>query len=351
MTAEIRENCVKTERHTSFFLSAGPADGVAVIFVHGWPELSRSWRHQLPVIGGLGFRAVAPDMRGYGRSSVYPALADYALEHIVADMIALADALGIAKAIWVGHDWGSPVVWAIAQQHPDRCHGVANLCLPYLPGGFSIETTLPFADRTLYPEDQFPAAQWDYTLFYRENFTAAHQAFDANPRAFVKLVFRATDRATLGQIPITALVRAHGGWFGPGASAPDLPRDTTVITQEDEDAYIEALVRNGFFGADAWYMNTDANAAYAERARANWRLEMPVLFLHAKYDGVCETLVSRLAEPMRENCASLSEAVVLSGHWMAQERPNDVNSALVRWLAVQFPQLWAGAETNFTGPD
>lgn len=340
MTADIRENVLKTVRHSSFYLSAGPDVATPLIFVHGWPELSRSWRHQLPVFGGMGFRAIAPDMRGYGRSSVYPALSDYALEHIVFDMIELVDALGIDKAVWVGHDWGSPVVWALAQQHPGRCHGVANLCLPYLPEGFSIEAALPYADRTLYPEDRFPAAQWDYHLFYRENFDAAHKAFDANPRAFVKLVFRAADPASLGQIPVTAMVRAQGGWFGPGAPAPDLPRDDSVITQADEDAYTEALTRNGFFGADAWYMNSAANAAYAAAARDRWRLEMPVLFLHARYDSVCETLVSRLAESMREWCTDLSEAVVPSGHWMAQERPGHVNAALTRWLAAKLPGLW-----------
>ena len=75
-------------------------------------------------------------MRGYGRSTVYDRHADYALEHIVGDMIGLADALGIGKAVWVGQDWGSPVVWSIASHHPSRCHRVANLCVPYAPSCF-----------------------------------------------------------------------------------------------------------------------------------------------------------------------------------------------------------------------
>lgn len=340
MPHEIREQSLRTLRHTSFYLECGPEAGVPMIFVHGWPELSRSWRHQLPVFAALGFRCIAPDMRGYGRSSVYTAHADYALENAVTDMIELLDALGAEKAVWVGHDWGAPVVWAIAQHHPDRCHGVANLCLPYLPQGFSIEAALPYVDRSMYPEAEFPAAQWDYHLFYRESFTAAHSAFDADPRAFVKLVFRAADPASLGTRPVTAMVRAQGGWFGPGAPAPDLPRDESLLSQADEDAYTEALTRNGFFGADSWYMNSDANAAYATRALANWRLPMPVLFLHARYDNVCETLVSSLAEPMRAHCADLSEATVTSGHWMAQEAPVAVNVALAKWLAARFGDLF-----------
>ena len=78
------------------------ADAPPIIFVHGWPELSISWRHQLPCFAALGFRAIAPDMRGYGRSTVHPRHEDYALEHIAADMIELLDGLGHEKAIWVG---------------------------------------------------------------------------------------------------------------------------------------------------------------------------------------------------------------------------------------------------------
>ena len=87
-------------------------------------------------------------------------------------------------------------------------------------------------------------------------------------------------------------------------------------------------------------MNWKANLAYAERAKANWRLEMPVLFLHAEYDVICETIVSRLADPMRANCANLTEAAIASGHWMAQEKPVEVNAALAKWLGAQFPALW-----------
>ncbi len=220
MTHSVMEHLAKSPRHASFYLSCGAPDATPIIFVHGWPELSISWRHQLPVFAALGFRAVAPDMRGYGRSSVYARHEDYAQEHIVADMIELLDALGAQKAIWVGHDWGAPVVWGIAQHHPDRCHGVANLCVPYIPGGFAPETIIPLADRSVYPEDRFPAAQWDYQLFYRENFAAAHAGFERDVRASVKAMFRAGSPAGKGQPAITAFVRANGGWFGPGQGRP-----------------------------------------------------------------------------------------------------------------------------------
>ncbi len=76
----VTEHVAKSARHTSFYLACGAEDAPPIIFIHGWPELSISWRHQLPVFAALGFRAIAPDMRGYGRSSVYPRHEDYALE-------------------------------------------------------------------------------------------------------------------------------------------------------------------------------------------------------------------------------------------------------------------------------
>src|SRR5260370_20713596 len=125
MVFPVTEHIAKSARHTTFYLAGGGAHRPVIIFGHGVPELSPSWRHQLPCFVRLGFRAIAPDMRGYGRSSVYHTHADYALEQIVQDMLELLDAVGQDKAVWVGHDWGSPVVWSLASHHPDRCHSAA----------------------------------------------------------------------------------------------------------------------------------------------------------------------------------------------------------------------------------
>ena len=336
----VTDHVVKTARHTSFYLACGAADAPPIIFVHGWPELSISWRHQLPCFAALGFRAIAPDMRGYGRSSVYPRHEDYTLEQITADMIELLDSLGHAKAIWVGHDWGSPAVWSVASHHPDRCHGVANLCVPYFPKGFGPRAVAELIDRAIYPAAEFPAGQWEYQLFYRENFEKAHAAFEADVEATVKALFRKGDPAGQGKPSRTAFVRKDGGWFGGRPAAPDLPRDTDVLTEADFRTYAAALKRNGFFGPDSWYMNPEANAAYAETSVNDGRLDMPVLFLHGQYDYTCETVTSRLAEPMRQGCPDLTEAVVPTGHWMAQENPVAVNAALARWIATKLPSVW-----------
>lgn len=336
----ITEHTAASSRHSTSYLAAGPADGPLVVFVHGWPELSLSWRHQLPCFARLGFRAIAPDMRGYGRSSVYRTHDAYAQQHVVADMLELLDSLGADKAVWVGHDWGSPTVWNIASHHPERCRAVASLCVPYYTLERGLDATLPLVDRRVYPESEYPVGQWDYMRFYEENFAKATGTFDAHPYNTVKALFRKGDPAGHMKPSRTATVRRDGGWFRGAPAAPDVPRDADVVSEEDLRVYADALQRNGFFGPDSYYMNHAANAAYAASARNGGRLDMPVLFLAARYDYTCESVASRLAEPMRGQCRDLTEVIIDSGHWMAQEKPLQVNAALTRWLATSVPQAW-----------
>jgi pimeloyl-ACP methyl ester carboxylesterase len=336
---QITQHSVDTGSHTTFYLAAGPEDGPLVVFVHGWPELSLSWRHQLPVLGALGFRAVAPDLRGYGGSSSYPRHDDYAQSLVVADMLRLLDALGRDRAVWVGHDWGSPTVWNIASHHPDKCHAVASLCVPYFTLERGLQACIDQVDRDTYGPE-YPAGQWDYQLFYQENFRHAQREMEANAYNTVKLLFRRGDPAGDGQPAGTAMTRKNGGWFGPKGEAPDVPRDPSVVSDQDLQVYADALARNGFFGPNSYYMNHAANEEYASRHLNDGYLDMPVLFLGGRYDYVCECFHSTLAEPMRQRCRALREVTLMSGHWMAQERPNEVNAALVGWLATEVGEVW-----------
>ena len=337
----ITEHVVEGPEHTTFYRASGPEDGTTIFFVHGWPELSLSWRHQLAALGSLGFRCIAPDLRGYGGSTVYTDHADYALEHVVGDLLALADHLDVERAIWVGHDWGSPVVWSIASHHPDRCHGVVSLCVPYRTLELGLEHVIALVNRERYPASTYPAGQWEYMRFYEERFDDARLAFEANSYNLVKLLFRKGDPAGFGQPAATSMTRVNGGWFGALGQAPDVPRDDDVVSENDLTEYANHLDRNGFFGPDSYYMNHARNAEYSATALDDGVLHLPVLFLAAQYDYVCDAITSDLALPMRERCRDLTEHVVYSGHWMAQERPLDVNSFLARWLATRFPQLWS----------
>jgi pimeloyl-ACP methyl ester carboxylesterase len=336
----ITEGVVRSDRHSSFYLQAGPDDGIPVVFVHGWPELAVSWSRQLEVFGALGFRAIAPDMRGYGRSTVYGRHEDYALEHAVSDMLELTDRLGIDRAIWVGHDWGTGVVWNIASHHPERCHGVANLCVPYGTLERGLDALVPLIDRTIYPESEYPFGQWDYIQLYYDDFELLTKQWEAEPGNTVKTLFRTGDPAGSGQPVFSAIVRREGGFYGGAPAAPDVERDAAVLSEAELSAYTAALVRNGFFGPDSWYMNDARNAAYAATSENGGRLDIPVLFLHGQYDHICESVESSLADPMRALCGNLTERVVSSGHWMPLERPAAVSSNLLRWIATTLPDVW-----------
>jgi pimeloyl-ACP methyl ester carboxylesterase len=340
MPYAVTEHVLKTKRHTTAYLACGAPDGPLIVFLHGWPELAISWRHQLPVFADLGFLCVAPDLRGYGRSSIYDQQADYALEYGVRDMLELVESLGREKAVWVGHDVGSLVAWTVASHHPERCHGVASLCIPYLNKGFAAENLIPLVDRAIYPEDTYPAGQWEYLLFYEENFLAACAAFEADTQASIKAMFRRGNSALRGQPAATSKVRRDGGRFA-GGKAPDVERDAGVLTEADLCAYAATLKRNSWFGPCAWYMNHKRNVAYARAAINDGRLTIPALFLDGANDLTCLTTGgSRLAEPMRRYCGDLTEVMIDSGHWMAQECPVAVNSALAKWLAVKLPNVW-----------
>lgn len=334
----------RTDRHATYYLECGPSSGTPIVFVHGWPELSSSWRHQLGCFGALGFRALAPDMRGYGRSSIHPNSADYSVEEIVRDMIELVDGLGIGKAIWVGHDWGSPIVWNIAAQHPDRVKALVSLCVPYIPQGWARPNLVPLVDRNTYPASTYPSGQWEYWDHYEHAFEKATSEFERDVTATVSALFRRGNPDGIDLPEVTGQIRNAGGWIPFIEAARTLPFDDQVVNQQEMDHYVAELTRNGFFGPDSWYMNDERNIAYAKTARDGGRLELPVLFVAGKYDFTCKVAGTRLAEPMRAACADLTEAVIESGHWMNQEKPAEVNAVLARWFAERLPDAWiAGA--------
>src|SRR5215468_7092881 len=111
-----------------FLLEQG--QGPLVVLCHGWPELSYSWRHQIPALAAAGFHVVAPDMRGFGRTTAPSDVGAYTIIHNVGDMVALVAALGETRAVIVGHDWGAPVAWHAAMMRRDVFTKVAGLSVP-----------------------------------------------------------------------------------------------------------------------------------------------------------------------------------------------------------------------------
>src|SRR6266850_1804155 len=140
MATDIRHRTVETNGIRMQLAEAGA--GPPVLLCHGFPESWYSWRRQLPALAEAGFHAVAPDMRGYGRTDRPEAIDQYTLLHLVGDIVGLLDALAVEQAVIAGHDWGAPVAWHAALLRPDRFRGVIGLSVPYRPRGSVRPTTV-----------------------------------------------------------------------------------------------------------------------------------------------------------------------------------------------------------------
>lgn len=317
---------VQVGPHAIAFRESGPIDGQPIVLVHGWPQTSWAWRHQLEELGQRGYRVIAPDLRGVGGSTVFTRYEDYAIRHHTADLIALIDALKIDKATWIGHDWGAPVMWTTARHHPERFAAAGSISTPYDTLEWGFERMSSFARRDVYPEREYPAAQMDYYLFYKERFADAQRQFQADIPAFFANVLRGDQPGQQNSISPTATVRRRGGWFD-GDSAPTIAPDHSVISDDDLDRFVDAYSQTGFLGTNAFYMNDEDNQAFVASANRR-RVDVPALLLIGRYDYVNDAAYSDLATPMRELCDDLDERVVEAAHWIHQERPLEVSDAI-----------------------
>jgi pimeloyl-ACP methyl ester carboxylesterase len=146
---EVKHRFIETNGIRMHIAECG--SGPLVLLCHGFPESWYSWRHQLQALAEAGFRAVAPDMRGYGQTDRPEAIEQYTLLHLVGDMVGLLDALGADTAVIAGHDWGAPVAWHSALLRPDRFSAVIGLSVPFWPRSPMRPTSLmPQTDDALF---------------------------------------------------------------------------------------------------------------------------------------------------------------------------------------------------------
>ena len=323
---------LSTLRQTTHYIESGSVDGPLMIFLHGWPELSLIWRAQMKAFAANGWRCVAPDLRGYGGSSAPAADAGYTNEQIVADMAELHDYLGGRPAVWVGHDWGSVVVGALAAHEPGRCRGVVLVSVPYFPGANALPTLVPLVDRTIYPAVQYPDGQWDYYRYYTTHFSAAIADLDADKAASLASIFRRGDPAALGKPSPNAAVTRNGGRFGAAHRAPPTRPDPALWPPVDFDVLVRAFEAHGFRAPCAWYLNDGANIAYARRAPDGGRLSQPVLFVNGDFDQINSINGNHLGDPMREACPDLTVTSLPAAHWLPLERKAELVQAMRAWL-------------------
>jgi pimeloyl-ACP methyl ester carboxylesterase len=294
--------------------------GPLVLLVHGWPESWYSWRHQIPALADAGYRAVAPDMRGYGKSDKPAAVEDYDIHHVTGDLVGMLDALGEKSAVLIGHDWGAIIAWQAMLLHPDRFTALVAMSVPY--GGRGPQSLVQTLQKSF--GDNF------YYILYFQEPGVAEKEFDADPRGILSRLYLSPD-SPRDAPPVTDPKRSAGGWI-PRLGAPKgLPN---WLAQADLDYYVAEFTESGFRGGINYYRNFHRNWETTPQLTGA-TVTAPVIFIAGDRDVVIRGATAEgLKNSMSKSVPGLRDVKLISntGHWVQQERPAEVNAAILEFL-------------------
>jgi pimeloyl-ACP methyl ester carboxylesterase len=340
---------VKANGHRVHYLESG--NGPLVLLVHGFPELSYSWRYQMPVLAEAGYHAVAIDQLGYGRSSKPTHVEAYRMTELVKTLVEVVEATGHTTAVMVGHDWGAPMVWSATWMRPDVFEAVVAISVPFggrgqmaFPGSVLGELEPREIERKMAGPD---------LMFYQEYFRQAEipeREMEEDVRSWLRDVYFSfsgdaplppdapqIDTKTTDLEIVMPRLRNSGLCMKPGTRFRDrcITPETlpSWLSDEDLDYYVAEFERTGFTGAlNNYYRSLDLNwevlGPYEGR-----KVEVPALFVTAERDGTmlwCREGINR----MKEVVPQLRETVIFKdcGHWIQQERAADFNRLLLDFL-------------------
>ena len=302
-------------------IEAGEPSNPAVVLCHGFPESSHSWRHQLAPLAAAGYHVLAPDQRGYARSSAPRDVAAYGVEHLAADLLGLLDATGHDDAVFVGHDWGALLVWDLARLHPSRVRAVINVSVPYT------EWPAP-------PTDVFRSLSGDrfFYILYFQPVGPAERELEADVERTMRTILWAASGEGFPDVMPEPLPADGTGFLDSMTRSGPVPDALPAwLTSDDLAAYVDAFEASGFFGPVSWYRNLDANHAVVKDLPPP---SMPTWFIGGTRDmviaarpGYVEAMEARL--PNHRGTVLIDGA----GHWTQQEAPDAFNAALLGALA------------------
>jgi pimeloyl-ACP methyl ester carboxylesterase len=312
-------NTIKANGITIRYAEVG--EGPLVLFTHGWPEGWASWRHQLAAVAAAGYRAVAPDMRGYGGTDAPAEIERYSILDLVADQVELVKALGAPNAVVIGHDWGAPVAWHCALLRPDMFRAVVGMSVPWTPPGYTDMLT--------------SLEKLGIRDFYIQYFQApgvADAELDRDPAESLHRIYQ----DGFGNRPNRrkSMIRMKSG--GGILDNTDPPGILPDWLPESHMAYMADQFRHsGFRGGLNWYRNLRRNAALM----APWRgqpIRQPSLFIAGAQDGVMHFPASQAqmaAFPKTLPGCRGVHVIDGAGHWIQQEKAAEVSALIVAFLA------------------
>lgn len=293
-----------------------------VVFLHGWPELAFSWRYQFPAFAEAGYAVFAPDQRGYGASEKPAGRDEYTMAKLTGDVAGLLDHYGLNEAVFVGHDWGALVMWALPFYQPDRVRALAGLNVPFIPRGRGK------------PIDRMRAAFGDkmYIVRFQEE-GACEPALEKDMDRTMRFFLRRPRQKERGQ---------GGGAF----STPDLDLISwleadestwpgeTWLSDEDTAVYAKAFAAGGMTAPLHWYRNFDVNhedmARFQPDGVPKGKIDIPSLMITAELDVACPPHLSDAMEAFFTDYER--HDLKACGHWTQQEKPEEVNRIILDWL-------------------
>ncbi|KUI32438.1 epoxide hydrolase [Mycobacterium sp. IS-1742] len=319
MSAIVTERVIETNGVQLRTLEAGRTGDPLVVLAHGFPELAYSWRHQIPALAAAGYHVLAPDQRGYGGSSRPQAVDDYSISALTGDLVGLLDYAGAERAAFVGHDWGAIVAWHMPLLYPDRVATVAGLSGPPVPRSRKPPTT---AWRNIFGDNFF------YILYFQEP-GVADADLGRDPATTMRRVL--AGQATREELAASMLRPGPEGYVERLPEPEGLP---DWLSQDELDHYIREFSRTGFTGALNWYRCFDRNWELTANTPAT-TITVPSLFIAGADDPVLSfTRTDRYAEVISGPYREL--IIDGAGHWVQQERPDEVNQALLDLLSGSF---------------
>jgi pimeloyl-ACP methyl ester carboxylesterase len=294
-------------------------EGPAVILCHGFPEHPFSWRNQIAPIVAAGFRVIVPSQRGYGGTDAPADAQTYSVKNLVADLTGLLDHLGIDKAIFIGHDWGSMPAWYSAIYAPERTIGIGSVCTPY----FTWESPKDMIETY----DELRGPNHYMRTFQEPGVGEAILEADVEHTFRSMMRGRGMTRAEFDAAP-KAIQEVQAGVF---VGDPQLFGDPVA----DDDAirfYVDVYERTGFTGGLNWYRALRKD--FEEAQGSDYIVHKPALLIYASddwffFEAGYEGLGAYLPQLEQHEIAD-------AGHWVQMEKPDEVNALLVSWLQRNF---------------